>query len=406
VARELNKLNALAVARAKTRGYLSDGGGLYLQVSPNGAKSWVFRFRDGKRLREMGLGPIHTVSLAEAREAAFSCRKQRLAGLDPIDARRGARAAARLEAAKALTFAQCADAYIESHRAAWRNAKHAAQWGSTLRTYAHPVFGHLAVASVDTGLVLKALEPIWTIKPETASRLRQRIEAVLDWARVRGYREGESPARWKGHLDQTLPARAKVAQVEHHPALPYEQIGAFIATLRAQSGVAALALEFTILTAARAGEVLGATWDELDLTAKLWTIPAARMKAGRAHRVPLSGPALAVLAQLEGFKTGPFVFPGGRAGRPLSGMSLLMTLRRMGRSDLTTHGFRSSFRDWAAERTNYPREVAEHALAHSLADKVEAAYRRGDLLQKRKQLMDAWAAFCSVATKSDVPEER
>jgi integrase len=392
--REINKLNALAVTRAKTRGYLSDGGGLYLQISPNGSKSWVFRFRDGPKLHEMGLGPTHTVSLAEARDAALLCRKQRLAGLDPISARQDARATARLEAAKALTFEQCAEAYIESHRAGWQNAKHAAQWGSTLKTYAYPAFGSLPVAGIDTGLVLKALEPIWATKPETASRLRQRIEAVLDWARVRGYRTGENPARWKGHLDHSLPARSKVAKVEHHAALPYPEIGPFMLKLRQQPGTSALALEFAILTAARTGEVLGATWAEIDLDAQVWTIPADRMKAGKEHRIPLSAPAVAILHKLEPPTPGPFVFPGAKAGKPLSTMALLMTLRRMNRADLTAHGFRSTFRDWAAERTNYPREVAEQALAHSLPDKVEAAYRRGDLFEKRRRLMDDWAIFC------------
>jgi integrase len=394
MARQLNKLNALAVSRAKKRGYLSDGGGLYLQVGPNGSKSWVFRFRDGARLKEMGLGSTHTLTLAEAREAALVCRKQRLAGLDPITARHQARAAAQLEAAKTLTFEQCAEAFIEGHRASWQNAKHAAQWGSTLKTYAYPVFGSLPVAAIDTPLVLRALEPIWKTKTETASRLRQRIEAILDWARVRGYREGENPARLKGHLDHTLPARAKVAKVVHHAALPYDEIGPFMMKLRDQPGISAMALEFAILTAARTGEVLRATWDEFDLGGKMWTVPAARMKAGKEHRVPLSDPAADILQKLEAMKSGPFVFPGGKAGKPLSSMAMLMTLRRMERGDLTAHGFRSTFRDWAAEQTNFPGEVAEMALAHSVSDAVEAAYRRGDLFEKRRKLMEAWASFC------------
>jgi integrase len=400
VARELNKLNALAVTRAKARGYLSDGGGLYLQVGPTGNKSWVFRYRDGPKLREMGLGPTHTLSLADARIAAAICRKQRLDGIDPIEARKTSRAAARLQAAKAITFQQCAEAYIEGHRAGWSNAKHAAQWGSTLKTYAYPTFGSLAVASVDSGLVLKSLEPIWTTKAETASRLRQRIEAVLDWARVRGYREGENPARWKGHLDQTLPARGQVAKVEHHAALPYNEIAAFIRKLREQAGNSALALEFAILTAARSGEVMGAIWDEIDTHAKLWTIPAERMKAGKEHRVPLCKSALAVLDKLPKAKPGAFVFPGGKPGKPLSAMALLMTLRRMQRSDLTAHGFRSTFRDWVAEQTDFPHEVAEIALAHTVSNKVEAAYRRGDLFEKRRQLAETWGAYCSDPTGS------
>jgi integrase len=399
MARQLNKLSALAVARAKARGYLADGGGLYLQITPNGSKSWVFRFREGAKLREMGLGPTHTLTLGEARDAALICRKQRLAGLDPIAARQEARATARLEAAKALTFQQCAEAYIETHKAGWHNSKHAAQWGSTLKAYAYPILGNLPVAAIDTGLVLMALEAIWNTKPETASRLRQRIESILDWARVRGYRAGDNPARWKGHLDHSLPARGKVAKVKHHAALPYANIGPFMNKLRGQPGTSALALEFAILTAARTGEVLGVTWAEIDLSAAVWIVPASRMKAGREHRIPLSDASLAVLR--EAAKRQPpkapaaAVFPGAKSGKPLSSMALLMTLRRMDRGDLTAHGFRSTFRDWAAEQTNYPGEVAEAALAHTPGDKVEAAYRRGDLFDKRRQLMDAWATYCS-----------
>jgi integrase len=395
MARELNKLDALGVKRAKARGYLADGGGLYLQIGATGSKSWVFRFRDGPKLREMGLGPSHTLTLAEAREAAQACRKQRLAGMDPIAARIEHRATARLEAAKAVTFEQCAKQYMEGHKAGWQNAKHAAQWGSTLKAYAYPVFGKLPVAGVDTGLILKALATIWTTKVETASRLRQRIEAVLDWAKVHGYREGENPARWKGHLDHSLPARAKVAKVEHHAALPYGEIGAFMAKLREQPGTSARALEFAILTAGRTAEVLEATWGEIDFAAKVWTVPASRMKAGKEHKVPLNAPALALLKQLEKEKLCSFIFHGRKAGKPLSNMALLMTLRRMDRADLTAHGFRSTFRDWAAERTSFPREVAEAALSHTLGDKVEAAYRRGDLITKRTKLMDAWGTFCA-----------
>lgn len=392
MARELNKLNALAVSKAKARGYLADGGGLYLQISASGAKSWVFRFRDGARLKEMGLGSTHTLTLAEARDVALACRKQRLAGLDPIVTRAVARAAARLEAAKAITFQECAEAYIESHKAGWQNAKHAAQWGSTLKTYAYPALGKLAVAAVDTGLILKALEPIWNTKAETASRLRQRIEAVLDWARVRGYREGENPARWKGHLDHSLPSRSKVKKVEHHAALPYTEIDNFMALLRQREGFAARALEFAILTAGRTGEVLNAQWSEIDLEGRLWIVPADRMKAGREHRVPLSDAAVSILRAMAEVKTSSYVFPGGTKFKPLSSMALLMTLRRMDMGDLTAHGFRSTFRDWAAERTTFPREIAEAALAHVIGG-VEGAYQRGDYLDKRRKLMDAWTAY-------------
>jgi integrase len=293
-----------------------------------------------------------------------------------------------------MTFKQCAEAYVAAHRAGWRNDKHAAQWSATLETYAYPTLGGLPVASVDVGLVLKVLEPIWSTKSETASRLRGRIEAVLDWAKVRGFREGENPARWKGNIDHLLPARAEVKAVEHHAALPYAEIGAFMAQLRNQPGMGAFALRFAILTAARTGEVLGTRWDEIDLKNAVWTIPAGRMKAGREHRVPLSSPAVTLLEELAKAKAGEFVFFGQRTVKPLSNMALLMTLRRMKCDDLTAHGFRSTFRDWAAEQTSASREVAEAALAHTLADKVEAAYRRSDLFDKRRALMADWAAYC------------
>ncbi len=396
MARTIGKLTALAVAQAKRRGYYGDGGGLFLQVSATGSKSWVFRFKEAGRLREMGLGPTHTIGLADARQRAQECRKARLDGKDPIEMRRAERSTAKLDAAKAMSFRACADRYIASHKAGWRNAKHAAQWTATLETYVYPSFGALPVQGVDVGLVMKAIEPIWATKPETAGRVRGRIEAILDWASARGYRQGENPARWRGHLENLLPKRSKVRRVEHHAALPYPEIAAFMSELRQQEGVAARALEFAILTAARTGEVIGARWDEFNLAEHLWTIPADRMKAGKEHRVPLSDAALAIVEQMATIRSGDFVFPGGRANRPLSNMAFLMLLRRIGRGDLTAHGFRSSFRDWAAERTSFPAEVAEMALAHAVADKVEAAYRRGDLFQKRRQLADAWAKFCAA----------
>jgi integrase len=400
MARTIGKLTALAITQAKRRGYYGDGGGLFLQVSAGGAKSWVFRFKESGRLREMGLGPTHTVSLAEARQKALECRKARLDGLDPIEARRGKRIQTKLDAVKAMTFAACAERYIASHKAGWRNPKHAAQWPATLATYVYPVFGSLPVRAVDVGLVMKAIEPIWVQKPETAGRVRGRIESVLDWATARGYRQGENPARWRGHLENLLPKKAKVRRVEHHAALPYVEIEPFMAELRRQEGVAARALEFAILTAARTGEVIGAKWDEIDLGERLWMVPAERMKAGKEHRVPLSDAALAILEGMRKIRQGDHIFPGSKAGRPISNMAMLMLLRRMGRGDLTAHGFRSSFRDWAAERTTFPAEVAEMALAHTVGVKVEAAYRRGDLLQKRRQLAEAWAKFCAVASAS------
>lgn len=391
----MGKLTALHVSRATEPGLLNDGGGLYLQTGPTGTKSWIFRYRVNGRLRDHGLGSAGTLSLAEARDKAQACRKMRLEGLDPIEVKRRRQAAARLEVARSITFAECAERYIKAHRAGWKNPKHAAQWSATLSTYVYPVFGALSVADIDVGLVLRALEPIWTTKPETAGRVRGRIEAVLDWAKVRGYREGENPALWKGNLSHMLPARAKVRSVTHHAALPYAEMGAFWARLATQPGTGTAALRFTILTAARSGEVRGATWDEIDLDGALWTIPAARMKAGSEHRVPLSSQAVSLLRDAAKQRVGDLVFPGARAGKPLSDMSLTAVLRRMERGDLTVHGFRSTFRDWAADRTDVPREVAEAALAHTLENKVEAAYRRSDLFEKRRALMDWWGQFCT-----------
>jgi integrase len=289
-----------------------------LQVSAAGTKSWVFRFKEAGKLREMGLGATHTIGLAEAREKARDCRRRRLDGIDPIEARKATRAQARLDAAKAMTFKQCAESYIASHKAGWRNPKHAAQWPSTLGAYVYPIFGALPVQAVDVGLVMRALEPIWTTKPETAGRVRGRIESVLDWAAARGYRQGENPARWRGHLENLLRKKSKVRRVEHHAALPYAEIGAFIAEMQQREGVAARALEFAILTAARTGEVIGAKWDEIDFDERLWTVPAERMKAGKEHRVPLSDAALAVLEEMQKIRSADFVFPGGKARRPLS----------------------------------------------------------------------------------------
>jgi len=396
MARKLNRLTAVEVRANDKKGMYHDGGGLYLQVSSSGTKSWIFRFTLNGRAREMGLGPVHTIPLGDARKRAAECRRMRLDGIDPIEARSEHRSWKKLEAAMGMTFDACAAAYLDAHKDGWRNAKHREQWRNTLSSYAGPVFGSLPVQAVDLTLVMKALEPIWKAKPETASRLRGRIEAVLDWATVRGYRKGENPARWRGHLDKLLPARAKIQKVEHHPALPYSEIADFMAPLRSQEGIAARALEFLIVTAARTGEIIGARWDEVDLNEKVWVVPGARMKASREHRVPLSGPALAVLKQMNEIRESDFVFPGGKKGKPLSNMAMLAVLKRMGRNDLTSHGFRSTFRDWAAERTNFPREVVEMALAHTIENKVEAAYRRGDLFQKRRQLMEAWARFSEI----------
>ena len=397
--RVIGKLTTISVRQAKQRGFYGDGGGLFLQVTATGSKSWVFRFKKGGRLRVMGLGPMHTLSLVDARDKARDCRRLRLEGKDPIEERKADRFAAKLEAAKAVTFRECAEAYIAAHEVGWRNAKHAAQWPSTLKAYVYPHFGGLPVQSIDVGLVIKALQPIWTTKPETGSRVRGRIEAVIDWATARGYRQGDNPARWRGHLDSLFPPRSKVRRVEHHAALPYAEIGRFMTELRAQEGVAARALEFAILTAARTGEVIDAKWGEINMADKLWTVPSARMKGGREHRVPLSRRAVAIVEEMQALRSGDYVFSGGRRGRQLSNMSMLMLLRRMGRGDLTVHGFRSTFRDWAAERTEFAAEVAEMALAHTVSDKVEAAYRRGTLFEKRRQIMESWATFCAAPAK-------
>lgn len=391
------KLTALGVSRQTKPGMYGDGGGLWLQVTGSGGKSWVFRFQSpatGKR-REMGLGAVAACPLSEARRKALEARQAVAAGRDPVEERKAQRVRERVEAARGMTFDACAAAYVEAHRAGWKNDKHASQWGNTLTTYAGPVIGGLPVAAVDMGLVLKVLEPIWTTKTETASRLRGRIEAVLDWATVRGYRTGDNPARWKGLLDKVLPPPSKVQKVEHHAALPWQRIFDFMRDLESRDGFAALGLRFLILTASRSGEVRGAVWDEIDLDAGVWTIPAERMKAGKEHRVPLSGAAVALLKSLPRLAGVPLIFPSAKDAA-LSENAFSALLKRMGRGDLTAHGFRSTFRDWAGEATAFPREVIEHALAHQLKDKAEAAYARGTLFEKRRLLMEAWARQCAT----------
>jgi integrase len=387
-------LSAAFIAKAKPGRY-ADGANLYLLVRGLALKWWVFRYRRNGRMREAGLGAAAgptAVSLKDARIKARKLFDLHRDGHDPIDLKRASKAAALVAAAKAVNFKTEAERFIASQEAGWRNAKHAAQWSSTLETYAYPALGSLPVSAVDVNLVLKVLEPIWSTKPETAGRVRGRIEAVLDAAKARGLREGENPARWKGNLDHLLPARSKVKKLEHHAALPYSQISTFMTELRKMEGIASRALEFAILTAARTGEVLGATWSEINLHEKVWIVPAGRMKGGREHRVPLSPLALEIIGKARK----GFLFPGAGPDQPLSNMALLMLLRRMGHGDTTVHGFRSTFRDWASERTNYPTEVAEMALAHAVGDKVEAAYRRGDLFEKRRRLANDWARFCAM----------
>jgi integrase len=399
---QINRLTALKVDRTRDPGLHHDGAGLYLQVTAGKdgvTKSWLYRFVLDGRERRMGLGSLNDVSLVEARENAANARKQVKEGKDPIEERRVLRSVAVLAKAKAMTFDQCRDAYISSHRSGWRNIKHTWQWSASLKKYVTPIFGDVPVQYVDVALVTKALEPIWATIPETASRLRGRIEVILDWAKVRGLRTGENPARWRGHLDHLLPRRSKVRKVEHHAALPYAEIGSFMTLLRERGAIAARALEFAILTAGRTGEVLGARWDEIDIDPRVWIVPADRMKAGKEHRVPLSAPAIAVLNVMRKVRQNDYIFPGDRH-TTLSNTSMLMLLRRMGRDDLTVHGFRSSFRDWAAERTNFPSEVAEMALAHSVSNKVEQAYRRGDMFDRRRRMMAAWATFCATAKEN------
>jgi len=392
----LNKLSALAVTKLSKPGYYGDGGGLWLQVAKSGSKSWIFRFKAAGRQREMGLGGLRTVDLAKARTLARECRSLLLDGKDPIEARKAVRLANALQRARSMTFDQCAAAYIDAHRKGWKNAKHADQWKNTLATYASPIIGALPVADVDTDLVVKVLSPIWTVKTETATRVRGRIESVLDWATVSRFRQGDNPARWRGHLENLLADPNRIAPVRNHPALPWREVPAFMLLLRQCRGIAARAAEFAILTAARSGEVRGATWDEVDLDAMLWIVPAERMKAGKEHRVPLSTAAMDLLVAMPRRKG--LIFHGRYESAALSDMSLTAVLRRMDRGDITIHGFRSSFRDWCAEAVgnSFSREVCEHALAHSLPDKVEAAYRRGDLLEKRVVLMQAWADYCGA----------
>jgi integrase len=416
-----------AGVRTKPPGRYGDGGGLYLLVRSAEARSWLFRYtRDGK-MREMGLGPASgkgAVPLADqpqrenhpfiegARTKARRLYEAVRGGRDPLADREAAEAAAKAEAqaaaVRAMTFREVAAAYIAAHEASWRNAKHRQQWENTLRGYAFPKIGETSIADVDTAGVMAVLEPIWHEKAETASRLRGRIEVVLDYAKARSWRTGENPARWRGHIGNMLPKRSKVARVEHHAALDWREIGDFLVALRAQDGLAASALLVTILTAARTSEVLNSTWPEFDLDSAVWIVPADRMKAAKEHRVPLSAAAVKLLGSLLTLRdkdAGDWVFPGSRAKRPLSNMAMLMLLRRMNRADLTAHGFRSTFRDWAGE-TGQPSDIAEAALAHTLGNKVQAAYQRGDLLARRRKLMDDWAEFSARGASQLAPGER
>lgn len=393
------EMGALEVSRLAAAGLHAVGGvpGLYLQINGS-AKSWILRASVGNKRRDMGMGGYPAVTLAQAREKAREARTRIDQGIDPILERQRAQSALRAAQATAITFADAGRMFIDAKSDEWRNPKHRQQWTNTLATYAYPHIGSLLVRDVNQSHVLAVLEPIWRDKTETATRVRGRIESVLDWATVRGYREGENPARWRGHLDHLLPKPTKIARVEHHRALPLDDVAGFMFDLRQREGMAARALELAILSATRSGEVRGATWAEIDLDAATWAIPAERMKAGKEHRIPLSDAALSLLNQLPRIEGTALVFPGTK-GQPLSDMSLTAVMRRMG-VNAVPHGFRSTFRDWVSERTNYPNELAEMALAHTIGNKVEAAYRRGDMFEKRRQMMEAWAKFCATATAS------
>lgn len=396
--RRVREMSALEVKRLTQPGRHAVGGvsGLYLFIGPGAKRCWTLRATIGGHRRELGLGAYPDVSLAQAREAARAARQQIRDGVDPAAEREAARRALIAEQNKRITFDQCAAAVVKVKQAEASNPKHAAQWENTLATYASPVLGKLAVDDIELAHVIQALEPHWHTKTETMTRVRQRIEAVLSWAIARGYRDGDNPARWRGNLDTVLPKPSKIAKVNHHKALPIPEMGAFMADLRQSNGAAARALEFTILTAARSGEVRGATWDEIDLSAGIWTIPAERMKAGKDHRVPLSPAAMALLERQPRHADSAVVFPGTR-GRSMSDATLAAVLKRMD-VPVTVHGFRSTFRDWTAEYTSTPHHVAEMALAHTIKNQAEAAYRRGDLLEKRRRLMEQWAEFCATTT--------
>ena len=370
-------------------GMYGDGQGLWLQVRTEGTRAWVFRYMIAGQARAMGLGPLHTISLAEAREMALDCRKQVLRGLDPIDERRRERTAVLGQ----LTFKECAEQYLDAHGASWRSDKHRKNWASTIKRFAYPYLGDLPVNTIGTNEVMRVLDPIWREKTVTAKRVRQRIERVLNWAKTREYREGDNPARWRGHLDNLLAKPSEIAPVTHHPALPFAEAPEFMAALRERTEVPAKALEFTILTAARSGEVRGLKWEEID--GATWTVPAERMKANGEHRVPLSKRVQTIIKEMRKHGETGFVFGSQvKAGKSFNELTLLRVLDNMGRSDLTVHGFRSTFRDWISERTAFSSDVAEKALAHKVGDETRRSYERGDLFDKRRKLMDAWANYC------------
>lgn len=421
MAGKLSTRRIQAIVAKNELGTFGDGDGLSLQVMARVAadgstryyRSWIYRYQVNGKRREAGLGSLDAVGLAAARDKAAELRAQTAKRVDPLEARRiereqaAAQTAAEAEAeaaakVKATTFEDVATEYIRAHRAGWRNAKHADQWTNTLKAYAYPVFADTPIDEIDTDLVMKVLRPIWEEKTETASRVRSRIELVLNYAKALKLRSGENPAGWRGHLDALLPRPSKVAPVRHHPALAFREIGDFLKELRTHKGTGALALEFLILTAARTSEVLNMPWSEVDLVNRVWTVPGSRMKAAKEHRVPLSDAAIAVLGRAAALRQNEWVFPGVRTLRPMSDMALTMLLRDI-RPGVTAHGFRSTFRDWAAEVSSHPHEAAEMALAHAVGDKVEAAYRRGDMFERRRHLMEDWAQWCATGPGAKAP---
>ena len=392
MARRVNRLSALKVKKLNTPGWYPDGNGLYLQISPSGSKSWAYRYKMAGKERRQGLGSYPATPLELARTKAQESRKLRDSGLDPIDHVNELRQEAAQASVPNPTFKQCAEGCIEAKRAEWKNAKHASQWHNTIRDYVNPVLGDLPVDQVELNHVLEVLNPIWTTKTETATRVRQRIETIIDWARVRGYRSNENPARWRGHLEAVLPKPRKIKAVEHHVSLHYSEIPEFMHWLCRKESLSALTLTFIILTASRSGEARGAKEEEVD-SDHVWNVPSERMKAGRSHRVPLSKAAQNVLKKAQNFGSDDRYFPGQGTAKPISDTAVLKLLKQY-RQDLTIHGFRATFRDWCAECTNYPRELAEAALAHQLKSETERAYQRGDLLAKRSRLMNEWARYC------------
>ena len=398
-----NLKSARSVQTITAVGYHRCDPGLYLQVVKSGTKSWLFRFKSPvtSKQREMGLGSLDITSLSQARNLTIEYRQQLLEGIDPLEEQRRNKQARQLQQARTITFRNAAEQCIASKRPEWKNAKHSQQWTNTLTTYAYPIIGDLPISEIDTDLILKIVEPIWILKAETASRVRQRIETVLDWARARKYVEGENPARLRGHLDKILAKTAKVKRVKHHPAVPYKQINEFVLLLRNKKGSSALALEFMILTAARTGEVIGAQWGEFDISSKVWTVPVERMKAGKEHRVPLCNRVINILTSIKSNRHAEeFVFPGWKTGTGLSNGAMLTLMKKMAFGPYTPHGFRSTFRDWAADEAHtFQNETIELALAHTIKNQAEAAYRRGDQLERRRKLMDAWSKYIELNAK-------